>query len=205
MNTYKALFRAQAEIEFEVTLDAPNQTEGLVLAHDLAQQVSTAAMRVVNVFPGTSVNEAFELVKVNAPAVDASTNIAHKFKVQAYAERECLGDILFSAAADDLPTAKTIANSFTANHSGLAASVKVLDPADVDVYRVNAARGGWEVHTRHKSDANTANDVVETWLSSKMAAASRAGQLLGQYPDEVISIYDYTNRALGPIFWKQIG
>jgi len=65
-NKYRATFEVPAMVRIEIDVDADNQQEGLITAHDLIAQASVSQAKVVSMSLDRATNTAFERLEIAA-------------------------------------------------------------------------------------------------------------------------------------------
>lgn len=202
MSTYKATFTAMAEVVIEFELEAPNQQDGLVLAHDHIRHAQPGQARIVRLDLDKALNTAFERVSGTAASVPPSPlELAGKFKVQFYLEGAPTDRPVVETDIGVFEAAKTLAESILCEDSAYGCS-RVLDEMGMMVLKAQAPRGGYEVEG-YGTDA-TAPLVRYSWQESAAIAKQTMLQLLARKDIQFVRIIDFNDRAKGPVLWKEI-
>lgn len=202
MTKYKAIFSMTAQVLVEVELEAENQTEGLVLAHDSIRQATAAQARVFNLDLDSALNVSFE--KVSAPLEPTSSlpgsplALGTSFKLELFRHEKCTGEIAYSSEHGSFDSAKTLAESVLVEGCQFGSSA-VYDQLGTKVLEVNAPRGGWEAEVQFERQTERFS-----WIGSLAEARKVALQLLSRKGAELVRIWDYTDRKLGPVLKKEI-
>lgn len=202
---YQVRFVAQAEVEILLEVSAENQTEGLVLAHDLVSAATPEQAKVT-----TIIGETMKLVSFDRVAGSQSvpsrkiTQAESSFKITAFADKDCEGSQLVQTTAESLLAAKARLQGFLA---GIAGSGRIEDDQGSILFTENANRGGWEVEvwldaSEVSTQANPSQRV--SWIASKVDAVQVALSKLALPGVSKINVMDYTNRKDGPTLWKQL-
>lgn len=203
MSKYKATFTTLAEVIIEFEVDAANQQEGLVLAHDYLHQARNEQARIVRLDTDKAVNVSFERVQESAQALPPSPlELAGKFKVQFFTNNEVLGAPAIETEVASFAAAKPLAESLLQEASAYG-SARVLDEMGHMVLKTIAPRGGWEVEAFTSKDGETPAERY-TWLRDLSEAKQTMLQLLARVDMSFVRIYDYTDRRLGPVLWREI-
>lgn len=202
MSTYKATFTATAQVEIEVELEAPNQQDGIVQAHDDVRQSSPAAWRIVSVDTEKAVNTAFKLMG-GTPVAHASEQ--KEPSLQPY--KVCFFQNWIDANPEetlwfgDFNAAKNTA--LHAVRGGELAqygnAIVVETGSCVTAFTAKSQRGGFEVIVVNNNDARE----VTSWLSEKEANRF-AVQASLQTGAKVCQVIDFTDRKKGPVVKRQI-
>lgn len=75
-NKYRATFEVPAMVRIEIEIDAYDQQEGLIAAHDLIHQALPANAKVVTLSLDQATNTAFERVQLGYPQPQADVSLA---------------------------------------------------------------------------------------------------------------------------------
>ncbi len=191
-----------AEVVIEFELEAPNQQDGLVLAHDHIRHAQPGQARIVRLDLDKALNTAFERVSGTAASVPPSPlELAGKFKVQFYLEGAPTDRPVVETDIGVFEAAKTLAESILCEDSAYGCS-RVLDEMGMMVLKAQAPRGGYEVEG-YGTDA-TAPLVRYSWQESTAIAKQTMLQLLARKDIQFVRIIDFNDRAKGPVLWKEI-
>jgi hypothetical protein len=206
MTKYKATFSAHAEVTIEIELDAANQQEALIAAHDLIADAKSSQARIVRLILDRAVNTGLEQAQSDSPPLPPGPHDGYfAATVEAFSGLQGTGVVLQSTPAATFSAAKAILAAAVHGELSPAGSAQIRDNAGALLMTANAVRGGWEVSTIAPAGVSPATGVLRTWLSSKKEAVAIAGTLALASPDQVVGIWDYTSRLSGPKLWKEIG
>lgn len=201
MSTYKATFVATAEVVIEFEVEADNQQDGLVLAHDFLEQVQPGQARIVKLDLSKALNSAFEKVDAAAPDLPMGPlEMAGKFKVAFFASGDWSGTPAVETELPSFEAAKPVAESVLADDSAYG-SARIVDELGMMVLKARSARGGWE-----SEGYGADNQLVErySWQDSRADAKTSALALLDRRDIAFVRIVDYTQRQQGPVLWREI-
>lgn len=202
MSTYKATFTAMAEVVIEFELEAPNQQDGLVLAHDHIRHAQPGQARIVRLDLDKALNTAFERISGTTAAVPPSPlELAGKFKVQFFVEGAPSDRPVVETEVGVFEAAKTLAESILSDDSAYGCS-RVIDEMGMMVLKAQAPRGGWEVEGYAADESQPT--VRYSWQDSIAAAKQTMLQLLARKDIQFVRIIDFNDRAKGPVLWKEI-
>ncbi len=200
-NKYKATFVTTAEVVVEFEVEAENQQEGLVTAHDFIRQVGPAQAKVVKLNLDSALNTGFERLASQAETLPPSPlALAGKFKVQFFHSGEWGPQPVVTSEYPSFETAKTVAESVLLEGSAYGSSL-VLDEMGLMVVKTRASRGDWEVEAY-----DTSGNLVErhTWQADRSTAKATALALLDRRDVSFVRIFDYSLRSQGPVLWKEV-
>jgi hypothetical protein len=206
-NKYKATFEVPALVRIEIELDASNQQDGLITAHDLIHQALPGQATVVSLSLDQATNTAFERIECAPVAPPNPLEVNGRYRVE-----------LFDAHESDKPAkegqrlpygdAKSLAESVLAELSPYG-SARVTDEFGVVVLRTKAPRGGFEVHAYGAGDTADAapaqnSDRLFTWLATVQDAKRTALELMKRRGVSLVRIVDFTDRQAGPRVLREI-
>lgn len=201
MSTYKATFVATAEVVIEFEVEANNQQDGLVAAHDFITQVQPSQARIIKLDLSKAMNSAFEKVDPHAAELPLGPlEMAGKFKVSFFATGDWSGAPAVESELPSFEAAKILAESVIADDSAYG-SARVVDELGMMVLKARSARGGWECEG-YDAAGNLAQRY--SWEASRTDAKTSALTLLERSDIGFVRIVDYTVRQAGPVLWREI-
>lgn len=201
MNTYKATFTAMAKVVIEFEVQAENQIDGLVLAHDYIQKANPAQAQIVSIDVDGAINTNFDRVESSAEVSPPSPlELAGKFQIEFFSDGAWSNPAIKSDAKA-YAGAKLLAESVSAPDSVYGSS-RILDEMGVMLMKIKAPRGGWEVEGWVKD--GTEPVVRCSWEADQTAAKAVMFQLLARNDVDYVRVYDFTDRTKGPVLWKEI-
>lgn len=192
-NTYEAVFEVPAMVEVRVTIDADNQTAGLVDAHDAIANAKTGNIMSLDV--DRAVNISFQLISstVSVPTPVAGPEHAVFF----YHSEDFTQTPIFEIPCTSYDQAVSIVNGAIV---AKAAYGVVKNSKGKNLLTVRNIRGLWELEVLYK-DGSVEH---KSWIESQSKAATRALVLLKNDEVQSVVIYDYSDREKGPIRVKEI-
>lgn len=206
MSTYKATFTTTAEIIVELEIEAPNQQEALIAAHDEILKAQLSQAKVVKINHDKAVNTSLELLggtptePQRPAAVIAATSGKQPYRVEFFPDRNVDGIAAFTREMAQLAVAKQQVDVVTQDEYGYGAGKVVDTYSGMTLYKVVNARGGWEVEALGPN-----GELIErqSWLeSSSQALKSAVKALKGNVHS--VRVVDFTQRSLGPVVRKVI-
>ncbi len=201
MSTYKATFVTTAEVVIEFEVEAPNQQDGLVMAHDFIRQAKPTQARIVKLDLEKALNSAFEKVEQGPADLPPSPlEMSGKFKVLFFSTGDWSGSAAVETEVPSFEAAKALAESVMAEDSAYGSS-RVIDELGMMVLKARSSRGDWE---SEGYDAAGNLVVRYSWHASRDAAKTSALVLLDRGDISFVRIVDYTQRQQGPVLWKEI-
>lgn len=207
-NRYKATFEVPALVRIEIEVDADNQQDGLVLAHDLIHQALPTQATVMSLRLEQATNTAFERIEAAPVLPPSPLEINGRYRVQLFRD-DNQGDVPahesgLLAYGDAKQLAETVLNE-----DSRYGSARVIDEFNFVVLRTKAPRGGYEVHGYDSNEASDAmpeagSDRLFTWLATLADAKRTALELLNRGDVHCVRIVDFTDRANGPRLVREI-
>jgi len=201
-NTYKATFQAQALVTFVFEVDAENQQDALVLAHDLAAAAPDAQAKVLSVDRCTMQNSALERIAQGvliAPVLPPVPE-AHAHEVRYFETNSPNGEPAKVLDVASRAQAELWGQLVLAPDSEFGCA-RVFEKGGGLVSTFYAPRGGWEVEAVQPQGES----VQKTWLPSKASAVSAALTVLSTVPDcSKVRIRDFTNRRQGSVVFREM-
>jgi hypothetical protein len=200
---YKAVFKTTAEVVIELEVEAENQQEGLVNAHDLILMAKPEQAKIVSLHLDKAINTAFTRVEqANAGAAETVQQSVQRtkegFLVQFFADRDQTREPVREIALGSYEAAKQLAETTVLGELSPYGSARVLGEYNTSLLKVNALRGGWEVEML---DAEGKVVQRSSWLG-KEEAKELAFDWLKRCA--AVRIYDYTDRKLGSVLWREL-
>lgn len=206
-NKYKATFEVPAMVRIEIEIEASNQQDGLVTAHDLIHQALPSQAMVVSLSLAQASNVAFERMELTQDAPPNPLEITGRYRVELFAGLEAC-DPVKEFSRLPFGDAKEQAERVLQPDCDYGSS-QVIDEFGIVVLRAKAPRGGFEVHTyatENASDAlpSVASERLFTWLPTMKEAKTTALVLLQRADVKVVRLVDYTDREAGPRVVREI-
>jgi hypothetical protein len=206
-NKYKATFEVPAMVRIEIEVDAANQQDGLVTAHDLIHQALPSQAVVVSLSLAQATNVAFERMVAAPEAPLNPLEVSGRYRVEMFAGLEAR-DPIKEISRLPFGDAKEQAERVLQPDCEYGSS-QVTDEFGIVVLRAKAPRGGFEVHaygTDNATDAlpSEAGDRLFTWLPTMKEAKMTALTLLKRADIKVVRLVDYTDREVGPRVVREI-
>lgn len=213
-NTYKATFQAQALVTFVFEVEAENQQEALVLAHDLVVSAPDAQAKVMSVDRCTMQNSALERIAQGvvippvsiAPVTAAPAPVlpsvpeAPAYEVRYFETNSPNGEPAKVLDVASRAQAELWGQLVLAPDSEFGCA-RVFEKGGGLVSTFYAPRGGWEVEAVQPQGES----VQKTWLPSKASAVSAALAVLSAVPDcSKVRIRDFTNRRQGSVVFREM-
>jgi len=206
-NKYKATFEVPAIVRIEIEVNAANQQDGLVTAHDLIHQALPSQAVVVSLSLAQASNVAFERTESAQVVLLNPLEAKGLYRVELFSGLEAL-DPVKRVSGLSFADAKEQAERVLQPDCDYGSS-QVTDEYGIVVLTAKAPRGGFEVHaysTESASDALPANasERLFTWLPSMKEAKKTALDLLKRSDIKVVRLVDYTDRESGPRIVREI-
>ncbi len=206
MPKYIATFEMPAIVRVDIEVDAPNQQEGIIAAHDLALSAAVAQARVVKLDAQAATNTAFERVQEVAADVPASPlELSGVYRVEfRYGPSRAESPDVARTSATGLAygSAKALAETVLAEDS-LFGSAQVFDQFNNKVLEVKSPLGGFIVEVRYL-DASTATERFP-WIATDKEAKKTAVTLLDTRKGvECVRIFDFSKRSNGMRLMREI-
>lgn len=205
MKKYIAKFTVPAEVEVTLEVEAADQQEGLVAAHDLIHNTPAQSAKVLSWDLQRARNTFFEAKSTEvAPQAPSPRAHEHECRVTFSSTRQPLAELTLSS----LPytRAYALAEEVRKAQNGPWGSAVVYDRHGLAVHHVYAERGGWEL------EMECADGRLErlTWLPSREEAVAALGGLLSRKDVKSAKLIDYTDRKCGPkqvrsLTWRSEG
>lgn len=196
---YKAVFEVPAMVRIELLLDAENQQEGLISAHDLIHQASVTDAQVQTLLLDQAQNVSFE--RVEATAAPASLlGATALYRVELFENDFEHSTPVRVQAGLPYGAAQQLAESVLAEDSVYGTSRVIEEATQLEVLRCRSMRGGFEVQAYTAQAPGVAAplpDQCATWLASRASANRVAMQLLERADVVRVCILDYTSRSQG--------
>lgn len=203
MNTYKASFKMTAQVEVVIEVQADNQQEALAASFDKLQE-GLAPVSIISVDYEYAQNTGLAVVEQEKKVVDNSVcnpasplDSAGTHSVLLYRDRDT--STFEKIEVEGFVKARAIAEAADSADSEYAKAI-VLDSGGYAVLTVNSRHGGWEVLVTYK-DGQSRNI---SWLASNTEAKKTALQNVLKPDVAKVEIFDFSNRRLGRIKWKEI-
>jgi hypothetical protein len=211
MPEYDALFEVPATVTLLIRVTAENQQLGIVEAYDQLQNIKLESHEISSLALDQANNISIQqagptsggIAKNVAPLIQEknASFLNKKGEFRVFVSDDASADLNstlhFTGSYID---AMQIANSIKCSSSRHGSST-LVDLTDVVHLETKSTRGGWEVHMGGEGDS----DVLQTsWLSSLEQAKAELLQLSESTPDKDLSIYDFTNRLVGPVFYLKV-
>ena len=138
-NRYKATFEVPALVRIEIEVDADNQQDGLVLAHDLIHQALPTQATVMSLRLEQATNTAFERIEAAPVLPPSPLEINGRYRVQLFRD-DNQGDVPahesgMLAYGDAKQLAETVLND-----DSRYGSARVIDEFNFVVLRTKAPR-----------------------------------------------------------------
>lgn len=196
---YKAVFEVPALVRIELCLDAENQQEGLINAHDLIHQAGVADAKVVSLRLDQAQNVSFERVDAKPAASPLGATVL--YRVELFDNDIDNAEPVRTHSALPYSVAQQLAESVLSPESVYGASRVIDELMNQEVLRCRSKRGGFEVEAytaqQLMSGSPLADDQLATWLESRAAANRVAMQMLAREGVECVRILDFTTRSQG--------
>jgi hypothetical protein len=211
MSKYKAIFNIPATVQVELDVEANNQQEALIAGEDaLRKGISFDQACITRIHVDQA--EFGEVIRVSAGIASEPTmppspvDIPQQHTVTFFAEREGKGALTKSVAANSYNEAKLLAESVL-KPSSVHASAIVVDSLGYQAFKVNAARGGWEVEVQYlEGSAEFQKGVLRySWQENEKEARRVAISMMDRPNIKKVCILDYTDRVAGPVLVRTIG
>lgn len=200
MKKYIAKFIVPAEVEVTLEVEAADQQEGLVAAHDLIHQALPQGAKVLQWDLERARNSLFEPAPAPEDAqlpgpLDQETGCRVTFSStrEPKAERTLVG-LAYAAAYAKAEEVRGVEGSPWG-------SAVVYDRFGTAVHHVYALRGGWEIEFE-RTDGNFER---QTWLPSREAANTVLRELFSRNAIKSAKLFDYTDRKRGAVLVRSIG
>ncbi len=205
MPKYIATFEMPAIVRVDIEVEAPNQQEGIIAAHDLALTAAIEQARIVKLDVQAATNTAFE--RVEAATAEAPPNpleVAGLYRVEfrAGANRTESPDVARAATGLAYGSAKALAETVLAEDS-VFGSAQVYDQFNNKVLEVKSPLGAFIVEVRYIDPLMQPERFP--WIASAKEAKVLAVSLFGSRKHvEVVRILDFTDRSAGVRVLREI-